>query len=186
MFEYRYARTLFNGADQTLAAPGNHQIYIFILLQKFRYCGAVIGVDQLNGIGGQTGFHSRAAHSFCQYQIGTQRFGAAFQDHSIAAFDRHGSGVGSYIGARFIDHCQYADGYSYFLHLQTAGHNVFFQNFAHRIGPRGGFFKAFDHIVKNFIIHAQTFLESGSKFSGALQIQHIRSNDLFPAGKQFI
>src|SRR6266568_4411389 len=92
-----------DGADEAFAAAGDDDVDVVVEFQERRQERAVGGFDELDG--GRIDFHldERLGDDGGDGGVGEHRLLAAAKDDGSAGFETEGGGVGSDIGAAFVD-----------------------------------------------------------------------------------
>ena len=139
VLDHRHARVFGDEADQAFAAARDGQVDDVDELQQFDHClAAEILQHRHRGLG-----HAVRAQRSVQRrgdgEVGTDRLGAATQDHRVAGHQAQRRGVGGDVGARLVDHRDHAERDAHALDRQSVRSCLTAGRYADRVGQLGHF-----------------------------------------------
>ncbi len=133
MREHRHTRVVLHPLDQALASARHDHVDKARGAQHGADRLAVLGRHQLHGLRRHAGAGEPFGQGSMDRAVGMHRFAPAAQQHGIARAHAQGRGIGSHIGAAFIDDAYEADGNAYPREPEPAGYGAGVNHFTHRV-----------------------------------------------------
>ena len=161
-------------ADQTLAAPRDHQIDELVHFQHLGN-GVMSGPrDHLNGSLRHSRLRSCLGNDLCQSEVGMNGFRAAAEDDRVSGFQAESGCIDRHIGSGFINQCDHADGNGDFFNIQPIGPPEFRESVTDRIRKSDDMPESVGDSLNAFFIQAES-IQHGGRDSGFLSVFHINA-----------